>query len=155
MGVIFFYLFDFLNLLIVLLLWVYTIRMYKKLPEKIPTHFDFEGKPDQFGKKRFAFFLLVLSVVFYITFIVITQNPENGNFPIQLTEANHEIQFFIMVLMLKWLLFLVVLMFLNIQDYMLRYSLDSQAKAKVHILLFLPFIFVSIMSAIIFSYIYK
>ncbi|WP_312089875.1 DUF1648 domain-containing protein [Chryseobacterium sp.] len=155
MGVIFFYLFDFLNLLIVLLLWVYTIRMYKKLPEKIPTHFDFEGKPDQFGKKGFAFFLPVLSVAFYITFIVITQNPENGNFPIQLTEANHEIQFFIMILMLKWLLFLVVLMFLNIQDYMLRYSLDSQAKAKVHILLFLPFIFVSIMSAIIFSYIYK
>jgi len=48
--------FDILNLVLILFLCVYTLRIFKKLPEKIPTHFDLEGKPDHFGGKRFAFF---------------------------------------------------------------------------------------------------
>ncbi|MFY1048310.1 DUF1648 domain-containing protein [Chryseobacterium sp. GP-SGM7] len=146
---------DILNLLLVLFLWIYTFRMYKKLPEKIPTHFDFEGKPDHFGKKKMAFLLPVLSSIFYVAFFFITQNPESGNFPIELTKANYENQYFIMILMMKWLLFLVLLMFLNIQDYIFRYSFNTDSKARVHILLFIPVIFVSVMTAIITAYIYK
>ena len=129
--------------------------MYKQLPEKIPTHFDFEGKPDQFGKKGFAFLLPILSTVFFIAFFFITKNPENGNFPIELTKANYEIQYFIMTLVLKWLLFLVSLLFLNLQDYIFRYSFNADSKARVHILLFIPIIFVSVMAAIVTAYIYK
>lgn len=146
---------DILNSLLVLFLWIYTFRTYKKLPEKIPTHFDFEGKPDHFGKKKFAFFLPILSSIFYVAFFFITQNPENGNFPIELTKANYEIQYFIMTLVMKWLLLLVLLLFLNLQDYIFRYSFNSESKARVHILLFVPIIFVSVMAAIITAYIYK
>lgn len=155
MGDVIFTVLDVLNLLIALLLWIYTFRMYKKLPEKIPTHFDFEGKPDHFGSKKYALLLPILSSIFYVVFFFITQSPENGNFPIELTKANYEIQYFIMILVLKWLLFLVSLMFLNLQDYMLRCSIDLQSKARVHILLFIPIIFVSVMVAIIAAYIYK
>lgn len=146
---------DVFNLLLILFLWVYTFKTYKKLPEKIPTHFDFEGKPDHFGTKRFAFLLPVLSTVFYLAIFFITQNPESGNYPIQLTKANYEIQYFIMIILMKWLLFLVSLLFLNLQDYIFRYSFDATAKARVHILLFIPIIFVSVMIAIITGYIYK
>lgn len=146
---------DVLNLLLVLFLWIYTFRTYKKLPEKIPTHFDFEGKPDHFGKKRFAFLLPILSSVFFVAFFLITKNPEIGNFPIEITDSNSSTQFFIMIFVLKWLLFLVSLLFLNLQDYIIRYSIDSQSKARVHILLFIPIIFVSVMAVIIAAYVYK
>ncbi|WP_175621762.1 DUF1648 domain-containing protein [Chryseobacterium schmidteae] len=147
--------FDILNVVLILFLWVYTLRIFKKLPEKIPTHFDFEGKPDHFRGKRFAFFLPVLSIIFYVVFFFITKYPETGNFPVEITEANQKMQFLIMIFLLKWLLFLVLLMFLNIQDYTIRYSLNSDSKARVHILLFIPFIFISVMAAIISTYIYK
>lgn len=155
MGSIIFTVFDILNLLIILLLWVFTFRMYERLPEKIPTHFDLEGKPDSFGKKRFAYFLPVLSLIFYTGFFFITRNPESGNFPFEITKANYETQFFIMIFLLKWLLFLVLLMFFNIQDYTFRYSFNPESKARVHILLFVPFIFLSVMAAIIAAYIYR
>lgn len=147
--------FDILNLVLILFLWIYTLRIFKKLPEKIPTHFDFEGKPDHFGEKIFAFFLPVLSVIFYVVFFFITKYPETGNFPFEITEVNQKVQFLIMIVLLKWFLFLVLLMFLNIQDYTIRYSLNSDSKARVHILLFIPFIFISVMAAIISAYIYQ
>ncbi|MFL9834907.1 DUF1648 domain-containing protein [Chryseobacterium terrae] len=155
METVIFTVFDILNLLLVLFLWIYTVRIYKKLPEKIPTHFDLEGKPDNFGKKKFAFFMPVLSALFYVLFFFITKHPETGNFPFEITEVNQEMQFLIMIFLLKWLLFLVLLMFLNIQDYTIRYSLNSNSKARVHILLFIPFIFISVMAAIISAYIYR
>lgn len=147
--------FDILNVVLILFLWVYTLRIFKKLPEKIPTHFDFEGKPDSFGGKRFIYFLPILSLIFYIAFYFITRNPEAGNFPFEITEANKKMQFLIMIFLLKWLLFLVVLMFLNVQDYTIRYCFNTDSKARVHILLFIPFIFISVMVAIVTAYIYE
>jgi len=155
MGSVIFSVFDVLNLILVLLLWIYTLKIYKKLPEKIPTHFDFEGKPDHFGKKRFAFLLPVLSAIFYIAFIFISKFPEIGNFPVEITSVNSSVQFFIMILLMKWLLFLILLLFLNIQDYTFRYSFNAESKARVPILIFIPFIFLSVMAAIIAAYVYK
>lgn len=155
MGSVIFSVFDVLNLILVLLLWIYTLKIYKKLPEKIPTHFDFDGKPDHFGKKRFAFLLPVLSAIFYIAFIFISKFPETGNFPVEITSVNSSVQFFIMILLMKWLLFLILLLFLNIQDYTFRYSFNAESKARVPILIFIPFIFLSVMAAIIAAYVYK
>jgi len=155
MGSIIFSVFDVLNLFLVLLLWIYTLRTYKKLPDKIPTHFDFEGKPDHFGKKRFTYLLPVLSAILYVAFFFITKNPEAGNFPVEITDVNSSIQFFIMIFLMKWLLFLILLLFLNIQDYTFRYSFNAESKARVPILIFIPFIFLSVMAAIIAAYIYR
>lgn len=147
--------FDVLNLVLVLFIWIYTLRMFKKLPEKIPTHFDFEGKPDHFGSKKYAFFMPVFGLIALILLTIFTRHPEGANYPVELTKANNEIQYFIMILFTKWLLFLVLLLFLNIQDYTIRYSFNTASKARVHILLVLPVIFVSLMAAIITAYIYK
>lgn len=155
MGSVIFTILNVLNFLLILHLWIYTLRTYKKLPEKIPTHYDFEGKPDHFGKKRFAFLLPILSAIFYVAFFFIAKNPETGNFPVEITDNNSSVQFFIMILLMKWLLCLVLLLFLNIQDYTFRYSFNADSKARVHILIFIPFIFISVMAAIIAAYIYR
>lgn len=155
MGNVIFTIFDFLNLFLVLLLWIYTLRIYKKLPATIPTHFDFEGKADRFGNKKFSFLMPFLGLIAYIFLGFATANPQSANYPVAITEANKDHQFFIMILFLKWLLFLVLLLFLNIQDYMIRYSFNSSVKAKVPILLIFPVIFLSLIAAIITASFYK
>lgn len=147
--------FDILNLVLVLLLWIFTLRIYKKLPEKIPTHFDFQGKPDHFGSKKYAFFMPAIGLGIFILLTFLNQYPESANYPVEITKANYEIQYFIMILFVKWLLFLVLLLFLNIQDYTIRYSFNVDSKARVPILIVLPIIFISLMVALISAYIYK
>lgn len=155
MGNFIFSVFDLINFLLVVILWVYTLKNYKKLPAKIPTHFDFDGKPDHFGSKGMIYLFPVLSTVFYIAFFFITKNPQTGNFPVEITKANSETQFGIMIFLMKWLLLIINLLFFNIQDYIIRLSFNENAKAKVHILFFVPIIFISVMGAIVTSYIYK
>lgn len=124
-------LFDILNFGLVVLLWWFTVTNYRSLPEKIPTHFDVEGKADQFGNKKFSFLTPALSILFYIGIFFLVRFPSAVNFPVEITEANQGIQFFIMNFFMRWLLLLVLLIFLNSQDYMFRYSHDENAKVKV------------------------
>lgn len=126
-----FIVFDLLNLGLVLFLWWFTKKNYKALPQRIPTHFDVEGKADNFGNKKWFFFTPILSVIFYIGIFFLIHSPESANFPVEITDANRDVQFFIMNFFIRWLLLLVTLIFLNSQDYMFRYAFDEDAKAKV------------------------
>nr|WP_314495375.1 DUF1648 domain-containing protein [uncultured Chryseobacterium sp.] len=124
-------LFDILNFGLVVLLWWFTATNYKSLPEKIPTHFDVEGKADQLGNKKFSFLIPALGILFYTGIFFLVRFPTTVNFPVEITEANQGIQFFIMNFFMRWFLLLVLLIFLNSQDYMFRYSYDKNAKVKV------------------------
>ncbi|UOU99732.1 DUF1648 domain-containing protein [Chryseobacterium daecheongense] len=125
-----FTIFDILNFGLVVFLWWFTFKNYKILPQRIPIHFDVEGKADNYGNKKYSFLTPVLGVVFYIGFFLLTLHPEDSNFPVKITEDNQSIQFFIMMFFLKWLLLLVLLIFLNNQDHMFRYAFDENAKPK-------------------------
>lgn len=131
MGNVIFTIFDILNFGLITFLWWFTIKSYKTLPQRIPIHFDFDGKADNFGSKLFSFLTPVLGVLFYIAFFFITRYPEYANFPVEITETNKDAQFFIMIFFVKWILMLVLLVFLNIQDHMFRYAFDENAKPRV------------------------
>lgn len=131
MGDALFIVFDLLNLGLVVFLWWFTLKKYKSLPQIIPTHFDVEGKPDNFGNKKWYFFTPILSVIFYVGIFFLIRSPESANFPVEITDENRDVQFFIMNLFVRWLLFLVVLIFLNSQDFTFRYAFDEDAKARV------------------------
>lgn len=146
--------FRMIAVLLVIAIWVYTFRKYKFLPEQIPTHFDLEQKPDAFGSKKFAFFLPVLAVVIVVV-LIFAGEFSGGNYPGKITKENFDAQFSIMRVLMSWLSIILALMFFNIQDYMLRLSLDAQAKPRVHLFLPLVFIFIGVITAIIFASIYK
>ncbi len=131
MGDLLLVLFDIFNLGLVLFLWWFTLKNYKTLPEKIPIHFDVEGKADKFGNKKKSFLTPTLGVIFYIGIFLVGCSPTAANFPVEITAANRENQFFIMSFFVRWLLLLVLLIFLNSQDYMFRYSFDENAKLRV------------------------
>lgn len=131
MGSVIFTIFDILNFGLLAFLWWFTVKHYKTLPQRIPIHFDVEGKADNYGNRFFSFLMPVLGTVFYLGFLFLALHPEYGNFPVEITKDNQDIQFFIMILFLKWLLLLVLLIFINSQDHMFRYTFNENAKPKV------------------------
>lgn len=128
---IFLLIFDFFNFGLLVFLWWFTVKHYKTLPDTIPVHFDFDGKADNFGNKKYAFLMPVVLSALYFLFAFIVRSPESANFPVQITEENEHAQFLIMETFLRWLFLLILLIFLNSQDYMFRYSFDESAKPKV------------------------
>lgn len=125
--------FDCINFGLVIFLWWLTIKNYKTLPRRIPVHFDLDGKADNFGKRGYIFLMPVLGMLFYLVFMYITRHPESSNFPVEITESNEEAQFLIMMIFLRWLLMLVLFIFLNNQDLMIRYAFDENAKPKASV----------------------
>lgn len=126
-----FIVFDLLNLGLVIFLWWFTLKNYKSLPQVIPTHFDVEGKADNFGNKKWFFFTPILSIIFYIGIFFLIRSPESANFPVEITDENRDVQFFIMNFFIRWLFLLIGLIFLNNQDFTFRYAFDEDTKTKV------------------------
>jgi len=128
-----FTIFDCINFGLIAFLWWFTIKHYKTLPHRIPIHFDLDGKADNFGKKRYIFLMPILGTFLYLVFMYVTAHPESSNFPVEITESNEETQFLIMMIFLRWLLMLVLFIFLNSQDLSVRYTFDENAKPKASV----------------------
>lgn len=123
--------FDILNFGLLAFLWWFTIKHYTSLPQTIPTHFDFDGKADQFGSKKYSFLMPAVLTVLYFLFAYVVRTPESSNYPVEITEENENAQFLIMKIFIRWLFLLISFIFLNNQDYMFRYSRDEAAKPRV------------------------
>lgn len=123
--------FDIFNFGLLVFLWWFTVKHYKSLPKIIPIHFDFDGKADNFGSKKYAFLMPFVLTWLYFLFAFIVRDPESANYPVKITEENQDAQFMIMEIFIRWLFLLITLLFLNSQDYMFRYSVDENVKPRV------------------------
>ncbi len=145
-----FTIFDIFNFGILIFLWWFTVKHYKGLPQIIPVHFDFDGKADNFGSKKYSFLMPVLATVLYFLLGYIVRKSAFLNYPVEITEANQDAQFLIMKIFLRSLLVLILLIFLNIQDYMFRYSFDENAKPRVS----LPAIIFSVIGSVMLLFLF-
>ena len=123
--------FDVINFGLIAFLWWFTVKNYRDLPEAIPVHFDFEGKPDRSGSKKYAFLTPVIGILLYILLAFVIRDPGSANYPVEITDDNREAQFLIMETFIRWFCTLVLLIFLNSQNYVFRYSTDHSVKPKV------------------------
>ncbi|WP_336717046.1 DUF1648 domain-containing protein [Chryseobacterium mucoviscidosis] len=126
-----FTIFDIFNFGLLVFLWWFTVKHYKSLPQIIPIHFDFDGKADNFGSKKYVFLMPVVLTGLYFLFAFIVRDPESANYPVKITEENQDAQFMIMEIFIRWLFMIITLLFLNSQDYMFRYSFDENVKPRV------------------------
>ncbi|WP_433625587.1 DUF1648 domain-containing protein [Chryseobacterium cucumeris] len=126
-----FTIFDIFNFGSVVFLWWFTLKNFNTLPERIPVHFDMEGKADGFGGKMYAFLMPVLALGLYALFVYGLRHPEDTNFPVEITAQNMNAQFLIMKIGLRILFLFLAVIFMNIQDYMFRYAVDDQAKPRI------------------------
>ena len=68
--------------LILLLPFIYSVIVWNKLPDRVPTHFDVKGEPDDYSGKAFALLLLpAMNVVLYfILFFIPRIDPRKKNY---------------------------------------------------------------------------
>ncbi len=68
--------------LILLLPFIYSFIVWNKIPDKVPTHFDIKGQPDDYSGKAFALLLLPVMniIIYFILFIVPRIDPRKKNY---------------------------------------------------------------------------
>ena len=118
---------DGFSMALVIVLWSYTILNFKKLPEIIPIHFDLEGKPDNHGAKYFIFLLPIIGslIYFFLSFNI----KEINNYPVEITQENKEIQFFIGMIAVKSIIAYVLFIFFTFQKHIVSISLKKTEKS--------------------------
>jgi len=150
-----FIIFDVFNFGLLVFLWWFTIKHYKTLPQTIPVHFDFDGKADGFGNKKYSFLMPVFTTAFYVLFAFVLRNPESANYPVEITKENKDAQFLIMEIFIRWLYILITLIFFNSQDYMFRYAFDENVKPRIPLAMALLAVIGSLIVSFIFIGIFK
>lgn len=90
---------------------VLVANAWGKLPDRIPHHFDFSGRPDAWGGKWVLLVLPVFSVVLFIFLGAIRNIPHRFNYLWPITEQNAERQYRIALSMLTVLRLEVVTIF--------------------------------------------
>ena len=73
---------------LILLLWIKVISSYSSLPEIVPKHYGFSGKPDAYGDKINILLLPSVGTVLFILLYVLTYFPHTFNYPLKITEKN-------------------------------------------------------------------
>ena len=63
--------FELIALSLLLLTFYLTASSYSSLPDRIPTHFNLQGVPDNWGNKKEIFVFPILSACLYVLFTVI------------------------------------------------------------------------------------
>lgn len=74
---------------------------WKSLPDKVPTHFTFDGTPDAFGSKAALLNVPVIAAALFALISVVQHFPKIWNFPVQLTAENIEREYFVAAFMLN------------------------------------------------------
>ena len=91
---------------------VLLILNWNSLPDKVPTHFTFDGTPDGFGSKAALIREPIIALVLFLIITVAQHFPQIWNFPVQLTERNMEREYLIASVMLNAVKVLITLLFL-------------------------------------------
>jgi uncharacterized membrane protein len=67
----------------------YLITQWSVLPEKVPTHYNGIGEPDDWGHKGFIFIPLIIGIVLWVGLTILEKYPHLHNYS-GLTEENVE-----------------------------------------------------------------
>lgn len=118
---------DILTLLYFIVSVITIIFLWMNAPDRIPTHYGFNGQVDAYGSKNTVFILLGLLVVVYIALRLISNYPNIFNYPIPITDSNREKQYNIAATFMRILNLEVVslLCYLSMQCLMEKAKLSS------------------------------
>jgi uncharacterized membrane protein len=110
------------------LLWISGAALYgpKKLPDRIPTHFDFAGSPDAWGSARMLLLLPGLALFLYLTITLVSRFPNSFNYPVRVSAQNKARLQSIAIHMLAWLKAETICLLLLLQYYTLEAARSSR-----------------------------
>ncbi len=84
---------------------------YFRLPETIPTHFNFKGEADEFGSRETIFALPFLGMVVFIGMTILNRYPHTFNYSVEITEENARRQYMLATRLIRYLKVAILLIF--------------------------------------------
>jgi len=93
----------------VLVIWVYTMVNFSKLPDTIPTHFNAMGEADDFGGKASILALPIIATIVFVGISILSRFPHIFNYPINITKENAQRQYTIATRLMRYVNLIVVL----------------------------------------------
>lgn len=115
----FFSFFEGVALAILGICWYHAVTHIKKIPNKIPIHFDSNGIADGYGNKYLLFILPVLGTFLYYFFF----SPDGFSYyPVKITPENQEIQLNIGKLAAKTSIIYILYILFYIQKNITNYN---------------------------------
>ncbi len=97
--------------ILLIILWIYIMTQYSKLPQTIPTHFALDGEPDGFSSKEYIFLLPAIVSILYIVMTTLNRFPHWYNYLITITPLNAKQNYTTATRMVRFLKFIIVIMF--------------------------------------------
>lgn len=67
---------------------LFVMLRYKDLPDQVPVHFGFDGRPDTWGDPSGIAWITVLMVVLTLGLVVLSHYPRIYNYPVRVTAGN-------------------------------------------------------------------
>lgn len=132
-----------------LFIWAVIVFAYLKLPDIVPTHFNYKGEADYYGGKGVLFFLPCIALVLTITFIALSSVPHVYNYPVKITESNAVKLYKQGMRLMLSITLMLNLMFLSLEIMMAI----SMANPQTHIPVWQVLIPVAIFLPVLFYYI--
>lgn len=133
-----------LNFLILLWVWIYSLRHYKDLPQEIPVHFDMEGKADGYGGKKMFFIIPVLAIGIFFLLGFAGFKIENEDFPYVLPDREAPIQNRLANVFLQLLSTICMLMMFFVQQYSVQYLYGQKPSMRKILICFVAVFVVTI-----------
>lgn len=97
----------FVNILLIIFIWTFTIVSYAALPEIIPTHFAVNGTVDGENHKKAIWFLPAIATFLFLLLVGIPRNPDSPMLNVPNSYRNKEkLKFFSYSILLPVLLLL-------------------------------------------------
>lgn len=96
---------------ILALAWLLLVWQYKKLPDRIPMHFNIKGAVDGFGDKAMIWLLPGVTTALYLLLTFINRFPEQFNYLVRITESNAAKQYTLATKLMRTLKLSLVLVF--------------------------------------------
>jgi hypothetical protein len=119
---------DLVALVALVTVWAmtaYAIFGPHPLPLRVPTHFDFMGKPDGWGSPQVLWLLPSIGVFFYALMALVSRFPGAFNYPVRVPPANRVALQHLALRMIAWLNAEVICLFAGIQYVIIKAASGS------------------------------
>jgi uncharacterized membrane protein len=117
--------FEILSVLGLILSYYILLSSWASLPDKIPTHFGFDGAPNAWGSKMTLLLMPAIATVMFAVLTVLCRFPHTYNYPWRLTEQNAGRQYLLARMLLTAVKMEIIYLFAYIEYGTIRAAMGN------------------------------
>ena len=123
--------FEMTALLSIVFMWGFCLYHYKSLPEIIPTHYGSNGNADDYGSKKTLFLIPFIVTIIIIGMRWLNRFPHKFNYMTSITAENAERQYQMATRLIRYLQFIISVLFTYIVVKTVEDSYVKQSKLDI------------------------